>query len=144
MAGMLKEIEDAARSLGTKLKLVPTASPADLSNAFAAMATERADGLIVIPSPMLFSQYSRIVTFAADNRYVGNLAPMPGVFPDYPAPVSCNTERGLHHTGLVDALDGDDSIGVINEPNEGPYFGSRIFPSIGLPTANGARVLKII
>ncbi|MGA7071175.1 hypothetical protein [Bradyrhizobium sp.] len=21
------------------------------------------------------------------NRYVGNLAPMPGVFPDYPAPV---------------------------------------------------------
>ena len=40
--------------------------------------------------------------------------------------------------GLVDALDGDDSIGVINEPNEGPYFGSRIFPSIGLPTADGA------
>jgi putative tryptophan/tyrosine transport system substrate-binding protein len=68
MAGMLKEIEDAARSLGTKLKLVPAASPADLSNAFAAMATERADGLIVIPSPMLFSQYSHIVTFAADNR----------------------------------------------------------------------------
>jgi putative ABC transport system substrate-binding protein len=68
MAGMLKEIEDAARSLGTKLKLVPAASPADLSNGFAAMATERADGLIVIPSPMLFSQYSRIVTFAADNR----------------------------------------------------------------------------
>jgi hypothetical protein len=24
------------------------------------------------------------------NRYVGNLAPMPGVFPDYPAPVACN------------------------------------------------------
>src|SRR6478609_1417840 len=46
--------------------------------------------------------------------------------------------------GLVDALDGDDSIGVLNEPNEGPYFGSRIFPSIGLPTADGARVLKII
>jgi putative tryptophan/tyrosine transport system substrate-binding protein len=68
MAGMLKEIEDAARSLGTKLKLVAAVSPADLSNAFAAMATERADGLIVIPSPMLFSQYSRIVTFAADNR----------------------------------------------------------------------------
>ena len=50
---------------------------------------------------------------------------------------------GGHH-GLVDALDADDSIGVINEPNEGPYFGSRIFPSIGLPTADGARVLKII
>jgi putative SOS response-associated peptidase YedK len=31
------------------------------------------------------------------NRYVGNLAPMPGVFPDYPAPVVRNagTEREL-------------------------------------------------
>jgi putative SOS response-associated peptidase YedK len=28
------------------------------------------------------------------NRYVGNLAPMPGVFPDYPAPVIRNTKRG--------------------------------------------------
>ncbi len=25
--------------------------------------------------------------FRVVNRYVGNLAPMPGVFPDYPAPV---------------------------------------------------------
>jgi putative ABC transport system substrate-binding protein len=68
MAGMLKEIESAARSLGTKLQLVPAASPADLSSAFAAMTSEPADGLIVFPSPMLFSQYSRIVTFAANNR----------------------------------------------------------------------------
>jgi hypothetical protein len=37
-----------------------------------------------------------IALFRVINRYVGNLAPMPGVFPDYPAPVSCNTERGLH------------------------------------------------
>jgi putative SOS response-associated peptidase YedK len=28
------------------------------------------------------------------NRYVGNLAPMPGVFPDYPAPVIRNTDAG--------------------------------------------------
>jgi hypothetical protein len=26
--------------------------------------------------------------FRVVNRYIGNLAPMPGVFPDYPAPVS--------------------------------------------------------
>jgi hypothetical protein len=31
-----------------------------------------------------------IALFRVVNRYVGNLAPMPGVFPDYPAPViSC-------------------------------------------------------
>lgn len=28
--------------------------------------------------------------FRVVNRYVGNLAPMPGVFPDYPAPVIRN------------------------------------------------------
>jgi putative SOS response-associated peptidase YedK len=28
------------------------------------------------------------------NRYVGNLPPMPGVFPDYPAPVVSNTDTG--------------------------------------------------
>ena len=68
MASMLKEIESAAESLGTRLHLVPAASPADLDGAFAAMAKERTGGLIVFPSPMLFSQYPRIVAFAADNR----------------------------------------------------------------------------
>jgi ABC-type uncharacterized transport system substrate-binding protein len=36
MSGMLKEIESTAQSLGTKLQLVPAASPDDLSSAFAA------------------------------------------------------------------------------------------------------------
>ena len=35
--------------------------------------------------------------FRVVNRYVGNLAPMPGVFPDYPAPAVRNagTEREM-------------------------------------------------
>jgi putative SOS response-associated peptidase YedK len=32
--------------------------------------------------------------FRVVNRYFGNLAPMPGVFPDFPAPVVRNTETG--------------------------------------------------
>lgn len=32
--------------------------------------------------------------FRVVNRYVGNLAPMPGVFPDYPAPVIRNSDAG--------------------------------------------------
>ena len=68
MAGMLEEIERASHSLGTRLQLVPADRPVDLDSAFAAMTAERADALIVFPSPMLFSQYSRIVTFAANNR----------------------------------------------------------------------------
>ena len=36
--------------------------------------------------------------FRVINRYVGNLAPMPGVFPDYPAPVVRNTDGELEMT----------------------------------------------
>jgi ABC-type uncharacterized transport system substrate-binding protein len=79
MAGMLKEIESTAQSLRTKLQLVPATSPDDLSSAFAAMTAERSDGLIVFPSPMLFSQYSRIVTFAANNHLPAMYAAREGV-----------------------------------------------------------------
>jgi len=38
------------------------------------------------------NQAAIIALFRVVNRYVGNLAPMPGVFPDYPVPVIRNTE----------------------------------------------------
>ena len=34
--------------------------------------------------------------FRVINRYVGNLALMPGVLPDYPAPVIRNTDSGTN------------------------------------------------
>jgi putative SOS response-associated peptidase YedK len=37
------------------------------------------------------NQAAIIALFRVINRYVGNLAPIPGVFPDYPAPVIRNT-----------------------------------------------------
>jgi putative SOS response-associated peptidase YedK len=40
------------------------------------------------------NQAAIIGLFRVINRYVGNLAPMPGVFPDYPAPVVRNTDTG--------------------------------------------------
>lgn len=40
------------------------------------------------------NQAAIIALFRVINRYVGNLAPMPGVFPDYPAPVIRNTDAG--------------------------------------------------
>src|ERR1700693_4106582 len=40
------------------------------------------------------NQAAIIALFRVVNRYVGNLAPMPGVFPDYPAPVVRNTDTG--------------------------------------------------
>jgi putative tryptophan/tyrosine transport system substrate-binding protein len=68
MAGVLNEIEVAARTLGLQLQLVPAVGPDDLVSAFDAMAREHADALIVMPSPMLFSEYGRIVSIAANSR----------------------------------------------------------------------------
>ena len=52
MTGMLKEIEGAANTLGTKLQFVPAAGTGDLEPAFAAMVRERAEAVIIFPSPM--------------------------------------------------------------------------------------------
>jgi putative SOS response-associated peptidase YedK len=43
------------------------------------------------------NQAAIIALFRVLNRYIGNLPPMPGVFPDYPAPVVRNagSEREL-------------------------------------------------
>ncbi|MGE5163918.1 MAG: ABC transporter substrate-binding protein [Sphingobacteriales bacterium] len=79
MAGMLKEIESAAQSMGIKLQLVPAAGPDDLDSAFATVDKERADGLIVFPSPMLYGQYSRIVAFAEKSRLPTMYAAREGV-----------------------------------------------------------------
>jgi putative tryptophan/tyrosine transport system substrate-binding protein len=67
-AGLLKEIEGAARTLAMQLQLVPADSPEDIPAAFVATTRERADALIVLPSPMLFGEYPRIVKLAANGR----------------------------------------------------------------------------
>jgi putative SOS response-associated peptidase YedK len=44
------------------------------------------------------SQTAITALFRVINRYVGNLPPMPGVFPDYPVPVIRNAEAGREMT----------------------------------------------
>jgi ABC-type uncharacterized transport system substrate-binding protein len=68
MAGILREIEGAARNLGMQLQLAPASGPDDFASAFSAMTKERAEAFIVMPSPMLFGEHKRIVKLAADNR----------------------------------------------------------------------------
>jgi putative ABC transport system substrate-binding protein len=68
MAGVLNEVEVAARTLGLRLQMVPAAGPDDIVGAFAAMTAEHADALLVMPSPMLFGEYKRIVSIAASSR----------------------------------------------------------------------------
>src|ERR1700680_4654488 len=85
--------------------------------------------------------------FRVMNRYVGNLPPMPGVFPDYPAPVVRNvgTERELTimrwgmSGGPIFDKEGAYVLGVVSkgweneEVPENFSFGSMLRPSMGIP-----------
>src|SRR4051812_4963577 len=55
------------------------------------------------------NQAAIIALFRVVNRYVGNLPPMPGVFPDYPAPVIRNAaeerEMTLMRWGMAGAAE---------------------------------------
>jgi putative tryptophan/tyrosine transport system substrate-binding protein len=68
MASMSQEVEVSARKLGMELQFVPAGNPDELAGAFSKITDEHADAFIVLPSPMLFNQYERIVAFAASNR----------------------------------------------------------------------------
>jgi putative SOS response-associated peptidase YedK len=50
--------------------------------------------------PITTNQAAIIVLFRVVNWYVGNLPPMPGVFPDYPAPLVRNTDHGSELTTM--------------------------------------------
>ena len=65
MRDMLKETEVAAQAMSVHLQLVEARSRDDFDKAFSAMTRERATALIVLPSPMFFGEYKRIVDLAA-------------------------------------------------------------------------------
>jgi putative ABC transport system substrate-binding protein len=66
MDGMVKEAEQAAQTLGMQLQFVSANSPEEITKAF--ITADRADALCVFPSPMLFAEYSRIVSIVAEKR----------------------------------------------------------------------------
>jgi ABC-type uncharacterized transport system substrate-binding protein len=68
MTGMLKEAEHAAQTLGMNLQFVPAASPDDITSAFSVITRDRVDALSLFPSPILFAEYNRIASIAADKR----------------------------------------------------------------------------
>jgi putative ABC transport system substrate-binding protein len=68
MRDMLKETETAARALSVHLQLVEARGPEDFDRAFSAMTRERAAAVIVLPSPMFYGEYRRIVDLATKNR----------------------------------------------------------------------------
>ena len=74
MEGLLKETEDSARALGWQLQLVAANDPADLDGAFSTMTGASADALVVLNSPMFYSEHKHIVELAAKTHLPGMYA----------------------------------------------------------------------
>jgi putative tryptophan/tyrosine transport system substrate-binding protein len=65
---MVQATEAAARTLGVHLHLVEVQDPDELDRAFATMAQEHAEALLILPSPMLYTARRRIIDLAARHR----------------------------------------------------------------------------
>jgi putative SOS response-associated peptidase YedK len=72
--------------------------PASRTREFYQSLVEPAGGHNLQLYSITTNQAAIAALFRVVNRYVGNLAPMPGVFPDYPAPVIRNTDTGTEKT----------------------------------------------
>jgi ABC-type uncharacterized transport system substrate-binding protein len=68
MNEMLKAMETAAAALLVQLRLMEVRGAADFDRAFSAISRERTDALIILPSPMLFSERKHIVDLATSHR----------------------------------------------------------------------------
>jgi len=69
----LRDVESAAQALRMKFQLLDVRERQEIDGAFAAMARDRAQALLVVSDPMFFAQRERIVDLAAKHR-------MPGIF----------------------------------------------------------------
>jgi len=63
-----KEMRAAAQALGVTLQSVEIRGPGDLDAAFAAMISERAEGLVMFSDPLIVLHERRIVELAAKRR----------------------------------------------------------------------------
>jgi len=68
MREMVKETEDAARTLGVRLQFVDLPGPDELDHAFSRMTREHPDALVTFPSTMIFSARRRIIALAAKHK----------------------------------------------------------------------------
>jgi putative ABC transport system substrate-binding protein len=74
-AGLVKQSQAAAQSLGIEIEVADAPAPDRLENAFAAITAARAGALIVLGDSMFFGQYPRVVAFTAASH-------LPALFPE--------------------------------------------------------------
>ena len=64
-ATQLKNVQDAARTFDREIQIVQASTASQLDNGFATLASQRADALIVVPTPFFTRQRTRIAELAA-------------------------------------------------------------------------------
>ena len=74
-AGLVKQSQAAAQSLGIEIEVADAPAPDRLENAFATITAARAGALIGLPDTMFFGQYPRVVAFTAASH-------LPALFPE--------------------------------------------------------------
>ena len=65
---LLREVEIGAQAMRMRLQVLRAGDPAEVQRAFAAMARERADALLMSEHPFLFSPRARVAELAAKHR----------------------------------------------------------------------------
>jgi putative ABC transport system substrate-binding protein len=68
MRNMLEGIKEAANASGLALEVFSSNAPEDFDRAFKAITAASADALIILPSPMFYVNYRRLVDFAERSR----------------------------------------------------------------------------
>ena len=68
MKEVLSEAAVVARTMGVQLQLVEVRGSGEVDKALSAIAQERPDALVVLPSYVLFAEQKRIVELAATHR----------------------------------------------------------------------------
>jgi putative tryptophan/tyrosine transport system substrate-binding protein len=66
--GVLRQAEGAARALGVQLQILEARTPSEIDAAFAAMSSQRADGILVLRDAVFRAQRAQITALAAKNR----------------------------------------------------------------------------
>jgi putative tryptophan/tyrosine transport system substrate-binding protein len=105
MRNMLAHIEEAARATATEIHVVGASDPNEFDVAFEAMVAARADALIVLPSPMLYTNYRHLVDLAARHRlptvYVWREAVEVGGLMSYGADIPDLTRRAGKYAAKI-------------------------------------------
>jgi putative ABC transport system substrate-binding protein len=95
VAPTMADLQRAAPALGISVIQVDVLTPEDFERAFATIVRERADGILVTPEQLIFSQRHRIAAFAEKHRLpsayasvrfmdAGGLMAMASNFSDFP------------------------------------------------------------